>query len=442
MAAAGGTGPRERTPTGTFSADASTFNEDSAQHRRLQNQCKKVEKDNEALNKQMRELKEKHKDELADVERITAEKAVAEAQVQTLKDEMAELVRAQARPRGVARRAATDSERTRDRHGAVFDQINNKAFKPQAKADAIEWFLQRNPDILEGILCNSLQPDGAQNCPLLDRLQDRRPESFDGVCRRILLSLEENWSPQLTAQLQCNLGLGNNEKWQRFLNLQSRKWDPGSESHVPRLVQGRYKPPSWPSRNRMKNIFKAIGQSGVPVHQSDTGDAAWKDPEAAITGEIAVQLCNSALRPNLDEGDAADFNARVFVHGDAAGMMRGVKTSKHDFKLVQTTNAGLECSPFLEVALVNNEGPDNYAGLKPHYDRINPVIKKLRKEGLNIDGSRVNVDFFQGGDLPFQAAVNGRCGHSGESFCDLCLDKLVDIQDLGRHEDGSCFMKP
>jgi hypothetical protein len=128
--------------------------------------------------------------------------------------------------------------------------------------------------------------------------------------------------------------------------------------------------------------------------------------------------------------------------GDAAGMMRGVKTSRHGFTLVQTTNVGLECSPFSEVALVNNEGPDNYAGLKPHYDRINPVIKKLKKEGLNVDGSRVNVDFFQGGDLPFQAAVNGRCGHSGESFCDLCLDKLVDIQDLGRHEDGSCFMKP
>jgi hypothetical protein len=80
---------------------------------------------------------------------------------------------------------------------------------------------------------------------------------------------------------------------------------------------------------------------------------------------------------------------------------------------VQTTNADLECSPFSEVALVNNEGPDNYAGLKPHYNKINPVIKKLRKEGLNIDGSRVNVNFFQGGDLLFQAAVNGGVGTRG-----------------------------
>jgi hypothetical protein len=151
-AATGGTKPRERTPAGTFSANASTVDEASAQHRRLQNQCKKVEKDNEALNKQMRELKEKHKDELANVERIIAEKAVAEAKVQTLRDEMAELVRAQARPRAVTRRAATDSERTRDRHGAVFNEINNEAFEQQAKADAIEWFLQRNPDIIEGIL--------------------------------------------------------------------------------------------------------------------------------------------------------------------------------------------------------------------------------------------------------------------------------------------------
>jgi TolA-binding protein len=140
MAAAGGTGPRERTPTGTFSADALTFNEDSAQHRRMQNQCKKVEKDNEALNKQLRELKKKHKDELADVERITAGKSAAEAQVQTLKDEMAEFGQSSGPSKGCG---TESSQPTHKERGTAMGQylilkINNEALEPQAKADAIE----------------------------------------------------------------------------------------------------------------------------------------------------------------------------------------------------------------------------------------------------------------------------------------------------------------
>lgn len=134
--------------------------------------------------------------------------------------------------------ASTDPK-TLERHLGTFDETSDKEFVPEAKRDAIATYLSANPEHCKVVLSKVLTPT------IVEELQREAPELFDDLCKGVLSALQDTWTPYFCAQLQQIAGMGNLEKYHRIRTLQQFTWCEETRAMVPRLVMGRYKPPTF-----------------------------------------------------------------------------------------------------------------------------------------------------------------------------------------------------
>jgi hypothetical protein len=263
-------------------------------------------------------------------------------------------------------------------------------------------------------------------------LHTERPERFIWVYNRAIEAIEHTWTEYVCAQIQ-GPGIGNGEKWQRFLNIVKKTFCPITQEWIPRFISigaTKIKPPSFKSRNLMKTCYNALA-SVIPISQNEDGSAAWVDPEQAISRKIRQEKEN--LTPPAQNG--APYKVDCEITGDAANMQRGVKHTQIAFKLVNTKSK-LECSPAGTHGLILTEGPDNYDTFKPHMESYPPFIKKASTVGLIIDNMIFVLRFFLGGDLPFLASMLGHVGHMHTFCCIWCYIKLNQLAEVGLNATG------
>jgi hypothetical protein len=58
------------------------------------------------------------------------------------------------------------------------------------------------------------------------------------------------------------------------------------------------------------------------------------------------------------------------------------------------------------------EGKDNYANYKEYMQAFLPVMDKLKREGITVDGLHYTVKQLMGADYVLLAEVLGHAGHS------------------------------
>ena len=111
---------------------------------------------------------------------------------------------------------------------------------------------------------------------------------------------------------------------------------------------------------------------------------------------------------------------QVELSGDGASMSRSTNFMMMSFSLLQWDEKVMSSKNNRTVAVVN--GPEDYHTLKVSLSSLFNEVNELIKTGsMLINGERVKLEFFLGGDLKFLLMVMGMNGASSNYACLWCL---------------------
>jgi hypothetical protein len=246
-------------------------------------------------------------------------------------------------------------------------------------------------------------------------IQSIRKDAEKNVATQIKQHMDD-----IAAPLYAMLNL-TEEQYQKLVNAMSWEYCHDAEKMVRiRFCEGRTKMPRFMSIHGIRASTKNFMEANGLIHGDNT---AYVDPETVLIQRLEklVEEGIVHLTPNMI------FNIQVL--GDATGIWRSMKVNGttvilkpmySETKGTKRKGCGAN-SKENQIPIGFYLGEDSLVDMRKYLSHLPDALKKIQTNGIEVNGVRVEIKLWLGGDLKFLTSMLGMAGNQTIHPCPFCL---------------------
>ena len=314
-------------------------------------------------------------------------------------------------------RGVKEATQAKEQPIRVYDAADNRKRDKEIKADLVEWSKEHGIAVPR-VLFAALHDDAA----LLEELTCNVQSGI--VKNRIIeqhIAKQQQWLRERSLPTKEILNLSEHA-YDHYLHCHCDNFDQATKRYIPELIDGRFPMPRPEPRNKVCEDARAMFD-----------DLNFKSTHGVEGGGIGLE---EAIRLEMEMRGIQEDKIAIQISGDGANMGKMTQTAIV-FKILGVEEGGDYVHvPELITTVAFYNGDDKYEQAANHTDRLADDIARIRKDGIQtVDGRKVEVVVFYGGDLKWINGVNGMAGCSHTYPCPWCEGK-------GKEAWGDLFAAP
>ena len=275
----------------------------------------------------------------------------------------------------------------------------------QHVSKVISKLFTRHPVVLAGVIQNIGDKHTA--------FKEMKAEVESGVCDQIQAHLDSIAGP-----LYSLLNLTERE-YQKLINALSWEFDYEHGKHRRIRFKWGSKMPRFMSYIKLREAKKQFMQTLGMVREENR---AYVDAETVLVRRIKTLVKQGilVLQPGM--------KLRVQLLGDATGIWKSLKVNGTTIVLKimydmphGAKKEGSGCNSKTNmIPLGFYLGDDCLKDMQQYMSHLPAMLQKIQDEGVTVDDTQLDVEFWLGGDLKFVTAMLGMSGNSSINPCPLC----------------------